>query len=370
MPAQTLRANLAGWAPLLPPGALLVSLMKGIELGTCKRMSEVISEVRGRGRRTRVAVVSGPNLAREIAGAQFAATVVACADDAAADRLQQGAATPAYFRPYTNTDVIGCELGGTVKNVIALAVGIAVAMGLGDNTRATLITRGLAEIARLGAALGARPADVRRAGRDGRPGGHLQLAAVPQPDVRRVPGPGHDGGRGRCAMTTQTAEGVNSSQSGARTGPPARRGDADHRGDGRGHAPWPGSRQGGRPADQPFGEARALRRLRSSVNEQRKIRVAVVFGGRGPEHAVSCMGGGNMLGAIDRDKYEVVPVGITRDGSWVLAADDPARLAVTAGQLPSVEAVAEPGTQVVPWAEPGPAPTQRPRPDTAPARRR
>jgi D-alanine-D-alanine ligase len=86
------------------------------------------------------------------------------------------------------------------------------------------------------------------------------------------------------------------------------------------------------------------------VNEQRKIRVAVVFGGRGPEHAVSCLGGGNMLGAIDRDRYEVVPVGITRDGSWVLAADEPARLAVTGGELPSVEAVAEPGGQVVPWA--------------------
>jgi D-alanine--D-alanine ligase len=86
------------------------------------------------------------------------------------------------------------------------------------------------------------------------------------------------------------------------------------------------------------------------VNQQRKIRVAVIFGGRGPEHAVSCMGGGNMLGAINRDKYEVIPVGITREGSWVLAADEPARLTVTEGQLPSVEAVAEPGTQVVPWA--------------------
>jgi D-alanine-D-alanine ligase len=93
------------------------------------------------------------------------------------------------------------------------------------------------------------------------------------------------------------------------------------------------------------------------VNQQRKIRVAVIFGGRGPEHAVSCMGGGNMLAAINRDKYEVVPIGITREGSWVLAADEPARLAVTEGQLPSVEAVAEPGTQVVPWAgaQPGQA---------------
>src|ERR1700744_1082740 len=90
----------------------------------------------------------------------------------------------------------------------------------------------------------------------------------------------------------------------------------------------------------------------SSVNQQRKIRVAVIFGGRGPEHAVSCMGGGNMLAAINRDKYEVVPVGITREGSWVLAADDPASLTVTEGQWPSVEAVAEPGAQVVPWAGP------------------
>jgi D-alanine-D-alanine ligase len=87
-----------------------------------------------------------------------------------------------------------------------------------------------------------------------------------------------------------------------------------------------------------------------TAGEQRKVRVAVIFGGRGPEHAVSCMGGGNVLGAIDRDKYEVVPVGITRDGRWVLAADEPARLGIQGGELPSVEAVAEPGSQVVPWA--------------------
>jgi D-alanine-D-alanine ligase len=86
------------------------------------------------------------------------------------------------------------------------------------------------------------------------------------------------------------------------------------------------------------------------VGEQRKIRVAVVFGGRGPEHAVSCMGGGNMLGSIDRAKYDVVPIGITQAGGWVQVADEPARLAITDGQLPSVEAVAEPGSDVVPWA--------------------
>ncbi len=86
------------------------------------------------------------------------------------------------------------------------------------------------------------------------------------------------------------------------------------------------------------------------MTEQRKIRVAVVFGGRGPEHQVSCMGGGNMLSGIDRSRYEVIPVGITTDGSWVLVADAPERLAVTDGQLPTVAAVTEPGSSVVPWS--------------------
>jgi glycerol-3-phosphate dehydrogenase (NAD(P)+) len=155
VPAQTLRASLAAWAPCVPPGALLVSLMKGIENGTAKRMSEVITEALGVPA-ARVAVVSGPNLAREIADRQVAATVVACTDSGAAQLLQRACHTP-YFRPYWNTDVTGCELGGTVKNVIAVAVGIAVALRQGDNTKASLITRGLAEMARLGEAMGADP---------------------------------------------------------------------------------------------------------------------------------------------------------------------------------------------------------------------
>jgi glycerol-3-phosphate dehydrogenase (NAD(P)+) len=154
VPAQTLRHNLAGWQHLIPPGAVLVSLMKGIEVGTGARMSEVIGEATGAGP-DRIAAVSGPNLAPEIAARQYSATVVACANDNVADQLQKACHT-GYFRPYTNPDVVGCELGGAVKNVIALAVGIAVGMGLGDNTKAMLITRGLAEIARLGAALGAQ----------------------------------------------------------------------------------------------------------------------------------------------------------------------------------------------------------------------
>ncbi len=155
VPSQTLRANLAGWRDQLPPGRTLVSLAKGVELGTLLRMSEVISEVAGVPA-DQVAVVTGPNLAREIAAEEPTATVIACADHDRAVALQQ-ACTTGYFRSYTNTDVVGCELGGAGKNVIALACGIAAGMGFGDNTRASLITRGLAETARLGAALGADP---------------------------------------------------------------------------------------------------------------------------------------------------------------------------------------------------------------------
>jgi glycerol-3-phosphate dehydrogenase (NAD(P)+) len=153
--SQSLRENLNGWARLLPRDAILVSLMKGVELGTTKRMSEVIAEV-AQADTERIAVVSGPNLAMEIAQEQPTATVVACVDEACAQVVQR-TSTTSYFRPYTNTDVVGCELGGAVKNVIALACGMAQGMGFGDNTVASLITRGLAETARLGSALGADP---------------------------------------------------------------------------------------------------------------------------------------------------------------------------------------------------------------------
>jgi glycerol-3-phosphate dehydrogenase (NAD(P)+) len=157
VPAQTLRQNLAGWAAsgAIHPDATLVSLMKGIELGTGKRMSEVVADALDIDP-GRVAVITGPNLAGEIAVGQPTAAVVACTDMERATIVQQAVATP-YFRPYTNDDVIGCELGGAVKNVIALACGMAIGMGFGDNTKATLITRGLAETARLGVRLGADP---------------------------------------------------------------------------------------------------------------------------------------------------------------------------------------------------------------------
>ncbi len=152
VPSQTLRDNLTAWGSVLPGDAAVVSLMKGVELGTTKRMSEVIAEVGGV-QEDRVVVVSGPNLAREIAAKQPAASVIACRDAAMAERVAAACAAP-YFRPYTGTDVIGTEIAGAVKNVIALAVGMAEGLGMGDNSKASIITRGLAETTRLGTAVG------------------------------------------------------------------------------------------------------------------------------------------------------------------------------------------------------------------------
>ncbi len=154
VPSQTLRTNLESWRGHLAPGATLVSLAKGIELGSLMRMSQVIVDVTGCDA-GQVAVVSGPNLAEEIAAEQPAATVVACSDSGRAVALQRGLNT-SYLRPYTNSDVAGTEIGGACKNVIALACGMAAGVGLGENTAAAIITRGLAEIMRLGIALGAK----------------------------------------------------------------------------------------------------------------------------------------------------------------------------------------------------------------------
>lgn len=155
VPSQTLRSNLEKWAPLLPADSTLVSISKGVEAATLKRMSEVIADATGVDE-SRIAVLSGPNLAKEVAEEQPAATVIACTDEERAKAVQHAAAAP-YLRPYTNTDVIGAEIGGACKNVIALACGMASGRGLGNNTLATIITRGLAEITRLGVALGADP---------------------------------------------------------------------------------------------------------------------------------------------------------------------------------------------------------------------
>jgi glycerol-3-phosphate dehydrogenase (NAD(P)+) len=155
VPSQTFRTNLEQWAPHIPSSAVMVSLMKGVELGTLRRMSEVIAEVTDAGP-SRIAVVSGPNLSHEIAQREPAASVVACTDEDVALQVQTLVHGPA-FRPYTSLDVVGCELGGAYKNVVALSVGMAVGLGFGDNTTASVITRGLAETARLAVAMGADP---------------------------------------------------------------------------------------------------------------------------------------------------------------------------------------------------------------------
>ncbi|HET7139949.1 MAG TPA: NAD(P)H-dependent glycerol-3-phosphate dehydrogenase [Arthrobacter sp.] len=152
VPAQTLRLQLREWKPLIAPDAVVVSLMKGLELGTDARMSEVISDELGIPA-GRIAVVSGPNLAMEIAREEPTASVVACTDPAAAGWIARSCTAP-YFRPYTTRDVVGVEIGGIVKNVIALAVGICEGKQMGDNTKASVITRGLAETSRLALALG------------------------------------------------------------------------------------------------------------------------------------------------------------------------------------------------------------------------
>ncbi|MEV7390162.1 MULTISPECIES: NAD(P)H-dependent glycerol-3-phosphate dehydrogenase [unclassified Streptomyces] len=210
VPSQTMRANLADWAPLLAPRTTLVSLMKGIELGTTMRMSQVIADV-AKIDPNRIAVVTGPNLAREVAARMPAAAVVACTDETVAQRLQTACHTP-YFRPYTNTDVIGCELGGAVKNVIGLAVGIADGMGLGDNAKGSLITRGLAETTRLGMALGADPLTFSGLA------GLGDLVATCSSPLSRNHTFGTNLGKGMTleetiAVTKQTAEGVKSCES-------------------------------------------------------------------------------------------------------------------------------------------------------------
>ncbi|MDQ3484738.1 MAG: NAD(P)-dependent glycerol-3-phosphate dehydrogenase [Actinomycetota bacterium] len=210
VPSQTLRANLEDWSKHIPDEAVLMSLMKGVEVGTARRMTEVIEEVTGIGG-DRVAVLSGPNLSHEIAARQPAASVIACTDESVAAALQMRCHS-ATFRPYTNSDVVGCELGGATKNVIALAVGMAVGLGFGDNAAATVITRGLAETARLGVALGADPYTF--SGLAGL-GDLVATCSLPLSRNRTF---GENLGKGKsvgeiAASTRQVAEGVKSCES-------------------------------------------------------------------------------------------------------------------------------------------------------------
>ena len=210
VPSQSARATLEPFAGLLAPGSIAVSLMKGVELSTDRRMSEVLAEAL-RLPDERVAIVSGPNLAKEIAARQPTATVVASTSQDAAQRVAASCAST-YFRPYTNTDVVGVELCGAVKNIIAVAVGIAQGSGFGYNTMATVITRGLVEITRLGLALGA---DAETFSGLAGMGDLVATCASPQSRNHTL---GNHIGRGMTleeaiAATGGTAEGVKSSRS-------------------------------------------------------------------------------------------------------------------------------------------------------------
>ena len=208
VPSQSLRSNLQQWRADIADGATLVNLAKGIELGTLMRMSQVIVAVTGVDV-GQVAVVSGPNLAEEVAQGQPAATVVACTDSGRAVALQRALST-SYLRPYTNADVVGTEIGGACKNVIALACGMAAGVGLGENTAAAIITRGLAEIMRLGIALGAKTATLA-----GLAGVGDLVATCTSPHSRnrsfgRRLGAGQSLDEARLAVQGQVAEGVTS----------------------------------------------------------------------------------------------------------------------------------------------------------------
>ena len=156
VPSHGFRGVLCEAVGLIGSEVPVVSVSKGVERDTLLRMSEVILDVLPDHRADRVAVLTGPNLAREVAEGQPAATVIACLDPGTTAQLQQLFMTRS-FRVYTNPDIVGCEIAGALKNVIAIAVGTAAGLGYGDNAQAALVTRGLAELSRLGVALGGEP---------------------------------------------------------------------------------------------------------------------------------------------------------------------------------------------------------------------
>ncbi|TRZ88137.1 MAG: NAD(P)-dependent glycerol-3-phosphate dehydrogenase [Streptomycetaceae bacterium] len=158
VPAQVLRSNLQEWKPLISSDAILISTLKGIEFTTQFRMSEVIHDVLAADE-SKIAIITGPNLALELARREPAGAVAAAASDELAHQMQK-LFTTSYYRVYASTDILGCEMAGAVKSVIALGVGMAVGLDLGENTQAMLITRGLNEVARLAVAHGADPLSI------------------------------------------------------------------------------------------------------------------------------------------------------------------------------------------------------------------
>lgn len=156
IPSHGVRDVMSRAAPYVPEGAVLVSTVKGIELGTWKRVGQVLEEVLEPAHHPRLVFLSGPSFSREIAAHKPTAVTVACREEGFAISVQESLSCP-WFRCYSATDVVGVELGGALKNVVAIAVGICDGLGLGHNARAAVMTRGLREITRLGVAMGAEP---------------------------------------------------------------------------------------------------------------------------------------------------------------------------------------------------------------------
>jgi glycerol-3-phosphate dehydrogenase (NAD(P)+) len=156
VPSQGVRKVMGAAGPALAPGAIIVSTIKGIEPGTCFTMHQVLEDVLPEGHHARIVCLSGPSFAREVAAGKPTVVTIACREEAHAVVVRDALSCP-WFRCYSNSDVTGVELGGALKNVIALAVGISDGLELGHNARAALMTRGLTEISRLGVRLGANP---------------------------------------------------------------------------------------------------------------------------------------------------------------------------------------------------------------------
>jgi glycerol-3-phosphate dehydrogenase (NAD(P)+) len=208
VPSHGFREVLRAASSMIGDDVPVVSLSKGVEQGTYLRMTEVVADVLPTHERTCIGVLTGPNLAREVAEGQPAASVIAFEDKDVAAELQQLFMTRT-FRVYTNPDVVGCEIAGALKNVIAIAAGIAAGLGYGDNTKAGLITRGLAELARLGVALGGEPLTFSGLA------GMGDLVATCTSEKSRNRRVGVELGRGRTlddivAETNMVAEGVKS----------------------------------------------------------------------------------------------------------------------------------------------------------------
>ena len=225
VPSRGFAETLELLAPRLGDDAALLSLTKGLDPATHRRMSEVLETVAPR---DRIAVLSGPNHAEEVARDYPTASVLASDSIDLARRLQAAVST-SRLRVYASTDVVGVELCAAAKNVMGLAAGVSDGLGFGDNAKAAIITRGMAEMARMGEAFGAKPAHLLGHGRHGRSGRHVHVAAVPQPTGGRAARQGRPGGLDR-AGDRAGGGGADDRPGAARPGPRQRPRAADHRG--------------------------------------------------------------------------------------------------------------------------------------------